>query len=194
MHERRFCQPVALRRIWACMTCLVSATTWALCWPATIRAVPGRLTSPSIALAAYSAHLDGVNVLMSTADIVKNAVATCRRVCPEAARIGVPLNHAANEVGEPCITRLTVRSPRGDPDQRRPDDSQAHLGPGQLMNADPRSRQSMIGQLRQRLSQLMKVSEADIVAWNRRCSARVQQRHERVRQLIQRISRWREPR
>lgn len=39
---------------------------------------------------------------MSTAGIGQNAVAVCRRVCQDAARIGVSLNRAGNEAGNPA--------------------------------------------------------------------------------------------
>lgn len=56
-------------------------------------------------LGGLVACLGGLDALVFTAGIGENAAAIRRRVCEDAAWIGVKLDPAANEAGGPCITR-----------------------------------------------------------------------------------------
>jgi acetate kinase len=56
-------------------------------------------------LGGLVACLGGLDALVFTAGIGENAAVIRRRVCEDAAWIGVEIDHAANDAGEPCITR-----------------------------------------------------------------------------------------
>jgi acetate kinase len=56
-------------------------------------------------LGALVACLGGLDALVFTAGIGENANVIRRRVCEDAAWIGVELDRAANDEGQPCITR-----------------------------------------------------------------------------------------
>ncbi|MEI9981749.1 MAG: acetate/propionate family kinase [Aliidongia sp.] len=56
-------------------------------------------------LGSLAAALGGLDALVFTAGIGEHAPEIRRRVCEDAAWLGVVLDHAANEIGGPCISR-----------------------------------------------------------------------------------------
>lgn len=61
-------------------------------------------------LGSLAATLGGLDALVFTAGIGENAVEIRRRVCLDAAWLGIDLDPAANRRGDPCITLATSRA------------------------------------------------------------------------------------
>jgi len=159
-------------------------------------------------LGALVACLGGLDALVFTAGIGENAAAIRRCVCRHAAWIGVDLDDHRNDAGGPCITRPgSVVSAWVIPTNE--DLMIAHhtwdllrhgLPPGTGANYHglepmtsehrlPKRRPRFIHEVVGRLTGIETAMRADIIAWNERSSARVQQHHDRVSQAVKTIVR-----